>query len=345
METSSTITNLHVALVYNLKRNPHQEEEAEFDSQTTIDAILSTIIELGYKNVFPIEADKNLVENLLKYQIDVVFNIAEGLEKRSRESQVPAICDLLDIEHTGSDTTALAITHDKILAKRLLIQDNILTPKYIVYNGKSLPRETISSLRFPVIIKPSHEGSSKGIDNLSVVDTIEEFETVVVTKWKAFQQPILCEEYIVGQEYTIAVLGDENSDLNDLQIIGPMEVSWKTTDKYPIYTYQYKLSLTYFSSTCPVKFDNEEQMANVCMFAKRVFVSLGCRDVCRIDFRIDNEGSIYFLELNGIPGIAPNFSDLPVMANKCGISYKTVIERILTPSVNRYIKKKLTKTQ
>ncbi|UJR19409.1 hypothetical protein I4U23_022539 [Adineta vaga] len=89
------LTELNIAIVYNLKRNANDESEGEFDSQTTIDTIQSTINELDYKNVFQIEANKNLVENLPKHQIDVVLNIAEGSNKRSGESQLPVICDLL----------------------------------------------------------------------------------------------------------------------------------------------------------------------------------------------------------------------------------------------------------
>ncbi|UJR19410.1 hypothetical protein I4U23_022540 [Adineta vaga] len=232
----------------------------------------------------------------------------------------------------------MAITHDKLLAKRLLIQDNILTPKYIIYNGQCVTKEIRSSLRFPIIIKPSHEETS-------MVHTIDDLQTIAMNKWKKYQQPILCEEYIVGKEYTIAVFGDENSSLNDLEIIGPAEISWKNGDCYTIYTYEFKQSFNHVDSICAVKFDTEEQMSNVCLFAKRVFMSLGCRDICRIDFHIDHQGSIYFLELNGLSGLTPNYSDLVLMANKCGMSYKAIIKRVLTPAVNRYAEKKLAKTE
>ena len=112
-----------VALVYNLKRkdaaDPAYEQEAEFDSQKTVDFLKATIEKFGC-TVLPIEATRTLSENLHDCKVDVVFNIAEGTNKRASEAQVPAICDLLGIEHTGSDATCLAITLDKAITKKLL---------------------------------------------------------------------------------------------------------------------------------------------------------------------------------------------------------------------------------
>jgi D-alanine-D-alanine ligase len=110
-----------VALVYNLKRKTpgeaDYEREAEFDSQTTVDAI-SEVLQKKVGRVLCIEANKTLAENLRAANIEVVFNIAEGSNKRAREAQVPAICDLLGIEHTASDATCLAITLDKAITKK-----------------------------------------------------------------------------------------------------------------------------------------------------------------------------------------------------------------------------------
>src|SRR5690606_9637103 len=140
-----------VALVYNLKRkkagDPDYEREAEFDSQSTVDAI-SQVLQKKVGRVLCIEANKTLAENLKAANIEVVVNIAEGSNKRAREAQVPAICDLLGIEHTGSDATCLAITLDKAITKKLLSQDGILTPAYRLYQGGKMVEP---GLRFPVI--------------------------------------------------------------------------------------------------------------------------------------------------------------------------------------------------
>jgi D-alanine-D-alanine ligase len=327
--------NPRVGLVYNLKRkDPNDndyEQEAEFDSQATIDAIRGSIEKIGY-SVIPIEATKTLSENLKEHRIDVVFNIAEGANKRAREAQVPAICDLLGIEHTGSDATCLAITLDKAITKRLLSRDGILTPNYRLYQGHG---RLDTNLTFPVIVKPNHEGTSKGIGGKSVATTPDQLQEIVQTLWKRFQSPILCEEYIEGKEYTIGLLGN-----GTLKVLGPLEIVFKpAAGRYPVYSFEAKQGTPtdnpLFQVVCPVSLGKEldRKIAN---FAKKVFRSLGCRDVSRIDFRVDPKGNIYFIEVNPLPGLAPSFSDLTIMAERGGMTYEILIKRILTPAIQRW---------
>ncbi|NDG26853.1 MAG: ATP-grasp domain-containing protein, partial [Proteobacteria bacterium] len=319
-----------IGVVYNLKRKKPgdvgYEEEAEFDSQGTVDSICSAIEKFGLR-VVPIEATKTLAEDLREKKVDVVFNIAEGSKKRAREAQVPAVCDLLDIEHTGSDATCLAITLDKALTKKLLSQDGVLTPHYRLYQGGTKPVEP--GLRFPVIAKPNQEGTSKGIGEKSVVHSPEQLHQVNQELWQKFRSPVLCEEYIEGEEYTIGVIGNST-----LKLIGPMQVRFKeSAGKYPVYTFEAKQSDPFnnpiFELNCPVSMGREWDR-KIATFAKKVFKLLGCRDIARIDFRIDAKGNIYFIEINPLPGLSPGFSDLVVMAERCGISYESLIKRILT---------------
>jgi len=331
-----TTRGAHVGVVYNLKRKQlgdlGYEEEAEFDSQSTVDEICSTIKKFSLK-VTPIEATKTLAEDLHERKIDVVFNIAEGSKKRAREAQVPAICDLLGIEHTGSDATCLAVTLDKALTKKILSQDGILTPSYRLYTGGNKPVDP--GLRYPVIAKPNQEGTSKGIGEKSVVHNPEELHQVNLALWQKFRSPVLCEEYIEGEEYTIGVLGTST-----LKVIGPMQIKFKeAAGRYPVYTFEAKQSDPFqnplFEIRCPAQL-NKELDKKISSFAKKVFKILGCRDVARIDFRLDQQGNIYFIEINPLPGLSPGFSDLVVMAERCGFTYESLIKRILAPAMQRW---------
>lgn len=331
-----TLKNPRVALVFNLRRkdvgDPDYEHEAEFDSQRTVDALRKTLESFGL-GVIPIEANKQLMENLKESKVDVVFNIAEGSNKRAREAQVPAICDLLGIEHTASDATCLAITLDKAITKKLLSQDGILTPQYRLYQGGS--RGVEPGLRFPVICKPNHEGTSKGIGDTCVVSSQEELDQEASRQWKKFREPILCEEYIEGREFTIGVLGSST-----LKVLGPMEIVFNTRGgKYPVYSFEAKhvepTDNPIFSLQCPVSLGREMDR-KISAFAKKCFTSLGCRDVARIDFRVDNRGNIFFIEINPLPGLAPGFSDLVILAERSGMSYESLIRRILTPAIQRW---------
>ncbi len=325
----------NVGLVYNLKRkdpgDPDYEKEAEFDSPKTVEAISSTIKKFGL-NVIPIEATKSLGEKLREHRIDVVFNIAEGSNKRAREAQVPAVCDLLGIEHTASDATCMAITLDKAITKRILDHTGILTPAHRLYQGG---KTVESGLKFPVIVKPNHEGTSKGIYDKSVVSTQEELNQVAAQQWQRFHSPILCEEYIEGREFTIGLLGNST-----LKILGPMEIAFSpSAGKFPVYGFEAKQVNPYdnpiFSQRCPVSL-GKEMDRKIQVFAKKAFVELGCRDVARVDFKIDNKGNIYFIEINPLPGLTPGFSDLVIIAEKSGMTYESLIKRILTPAVQRW---------
>lgn len=324
-----------VALVYNLKRkapnDPEFEREAEFDSQRTIDAISAAIQKLGFP-VVGIEATKNLSEQLLDAKVDVVFNIAEGSNKRAREAQVPAICDLLGIEHTGSDATCLALTLDKALTKRLVANDGIKTPGFRLYQGGKVVE---NGLRYPVIVKPNHEGTSKGIGAASVVRSSAEMAAAATDQWQRYKEPILCEEYIEGREFTVGVLGTSS-----LKLLGPMEIAFTpTAGQHPVYGFEAKHvdpgNNPLFELKCPVSL-GKEQDRRIASFARKAFRSVGCRDVARIDFRMDAAGTLYFIEINPLPGLSPGFSDLVVAAEKSGVPYEALIKRILMPAIQRW---------
>ena len=154
-------------------------------------------------------------------------------------------------------------------------------------------------------------------------------------QWQRFHSPILCEEYIEGREFTIGLLGNST-----LKILGPMEIAFSpSAGKFPVYGFEAKQVNPYdnpiFSQRCPVSL-GKEMDRKIQVFAKKAFVELGCRDVARVDFKIDNKGNIYFIEINPLPGLTPGFSDLVIIAEKSGMTYESLIKRILTPAVQRW---------
>lgn len=323
-----------VGLVYNLKRrdssDPAYVHEAEFDSPKTIEALRSAIASLGY-DVRLIEAMSNLSEELKDQCIEVVFNVAEGSLKRTREAQVPALCDFLGIEHTGSDATCLALTLDKELTKKVVRADGIATPAYRLYEGECCAVD--SPLRFPVIVKPNHEGTSKGIGAHSVVMNERKLQDAVAVLWEEFHQPILCEEYIEGRELTIGVLSYPT-----FRVLGPMEILFKdAAGQYPVYSFEAKQSIPnpICDFICPVTL-SQEQRQKLSTFTKVVFRSVGCRDVARIDCRLGGDGELYLIEVNPLPGLTPGFSDLAVIAEREGIPHSEFIRCILSPAVERW---------
>lgn len=334
--------NPKFGLVFNLKRKNHSdddyEKEAEFDSESTVNALQQAISANGYE-VVKIEADKELAQHIQRNNIDIVFNIAEGSNKHTREAQVPAVCDLLGVEHTGSDASCLAITLNKALTSRLMSMEGVLIPRSKVIDRPT--KKIKHDLRFPVIIKPNLEGTSKGIYDDSVVHddaALLAKANEVVTR---FNSPALCEEYIQGREFTVGLLGNPTP-----QVIGILEIAFKENrTKFPVYSFEAKQLENQFDNEifklmCPADIPARLEK-KISQFAKKVFKLAGCRDVARIDLRVTPEENIYFIEINPLPGLSPGFSDLTIMAERCGIPYKELIGKILMPSVRRWRKSHL----
>ncbi len=326
---------LKVGFAFNVKRiTPdlagEQDDEAEYDSPKTLQAIREAIASYGHE-VVDLEATSDLPIQLASTPVDLVFNIAEGFKGRSRESQVPALLELLDIPYTGSDPAALSVSLDKALAKRMVRTHGILTPSYLVmHTGKErLPKDMAP---FPLLVKPVAEGTSKGVTKRSVVRDEAELREVAREMIVKYAQPALVEEYVAGREFTVGLLGERRP-----RVLPPMEIVFlDQTDPTPIYSFEMKqdwndmIRYEVPAKLTPRELDRLERAAREC------FAALGCRDVARIDFRIDALGRIYFIESNPLPGLTPGWSDLVLIAQAAGIEYRALIGEILSFAIRRY---------
>ncbi len=319
---------IRVGFTYNVKRSHDGDDEAEWDPPETIIAIANALARQGHI-VVHLEATPDLPRVLAEADVDLIFNIAEGVEGRNREAQVPALCELLGIPYTGSDSATLAIALDKALGKKVLMQHDILTPKFQLMESA---RERLSSdMKFPLIVKPNAEGSSKGIDSTNVVDNEEDLRTAVKLCVEKYRQPALVEEYIAGREFTVGLLGDKRP-----RVLPPMEICFKATDNTrPVYDYGVKQEWekhVYYE--CPAKL-TESELKAMEKIARATFWALDCRDVARVDMRMDAEGRIYVLEVNPLPGLTPDYSDLVLIAKAIGMEYDTLIAEIMVGGLRR----------
>jgi len=321
-----------IALTYNLKDESNlvnEDDEAEFDSIETVTAIKQAIEKSGCK-VIPMEAKRSIVNEIQNHHIDMVFNFAEGLKGRGRESQVPALLNFLSIPFTGSDETTLAIGLDKALSKRIAMTENIRTPKFqIFFDSSELLKK---SLEFPLIVKPNAEGSSKGIIDASIAYDEESLRKLIDRILSYYNEPALVEEYIPGREFTIGLIGNGKS----LEVLPPMEILFEK-DENPFYSYNVKKhSENFISYECPAKIEPKLER-KIKKLALKIFSSLQCRDVARIDIRVsDKDGEPYFIEINPLPGLIEGFSDLTIIARSASMDYDQLIQRILNEALKRY---------
>jgi len=309
---------------------------AEWDTMETIQAIWSALEVLH--NVVMIEADAAAFEKLRVSQPDFAFNMAEGLYGPSREAQIPAILEMLQIPYLGSDPLTLAVCLDKARAKEILSYHKIPTAPFAVV--RSMDDFEDARVRFPAMVKPLHEGSSKGIFNSCVVRTPDQLLNEVQSILTSYGQPALVEEYLPGREFTVAILGNGKKT----RILPIVEIRFDALPPgvNPIYSYEAKWvwdtadnPLEIFD--CPANLEPglHAEIERTCLDAYRV---LSCRDWARIDVRLDRRGVPNILEVNPLPGILPKPEDnscFPKAARAAGMSYQQLIQTVLEIAFER----------
>jgi D-alanine-D-alanine ligase len=191
-------------------------------------------------------------------------------------------------------------------------------------------------LRYPLIIKPIAEGSSKGIAARGVVDDEPALRRIVKELIDKYKQPALVEEYISGREFTVGLLGDRRP-----RVLPPMEVLFKDqSNTRPIYDYEIKQDWpNHVIYQCPAKLTAQQSKA-IERAARDTFQALDCRDVGRVDLRMDSQGNVYVLELNPLPGLTPENSDLVLIAKGAAMDYRTLIAEILSGGLKRLREKR-----
>jgi D-alanine-D-alanine ligase len=336
---------LRIGFAYNEK--PAEEEEppssashdrfAEWDDPTTIAAVAHALSLAGM--VIPLEADEEFPARLRETRPDIVFNIAEGLNGPNREAHVPAICEFYGIPYTGSDPLTLALGLDKERTKEVLAARGIRTPRWTVAGGASGSLNG-RRLRFPVIVKPLFEGSSKGIDSGSLrwdrKSTLERVRWVV----EGYGQPALVEEFLPGREFTVAVLG--NGD--EARILPPVEIRFDSLPEGAPALYGWEAKWVWDTPEaplsifeCPAQVD-PDLLAALEKATLGAYHALGCRDWARIDLRLDATGEPHVLELNALPGILPDprqNSCFPKAARAAGLGYEEMILAVLDTGLRR----------
>jgi len=323
---------MKIGFVYDLKNDYmaagfSEEAAAEFDSAVTIDAIEAALRGMGHEvdrvGNFPV-----LCGRLLKGdRWDLVFNIAEGVRGRGRESEVPCILERFDIPYTFADPLACAATLDKAVAKRLVASAGVLTARHAVVSSEA-ELESVD-LPFPLFAKPLCEGTGKGVDGASRISGPAELGRKVRSLLADFCQAVLVEEFLPGREFTTAVLGTGRA----ARVLGTMEILIRQDAPTRDYSHDIKENWQQYVDYGSVS--EPELKREVEALALRAHTALECRDASRVDVRLDREGRPAFMEVNPLPGLNPPHSDLPMIARREGMSYEALIAAIVNSACER----------
>jgi len=328
---------MRIGLSYDLKGAVPLDEASpedaleEYDSRETV-GLIAAALEAGGHLVVMLGGGREFLDNILREKVDIVFNIAEGRgNSRSRESQVPSVLEMLGIPYSGSDSQCLAICLDKPLAKKLVAAEGVSTPRWqVITDEEDLAQVPWEQFIFPAIVKPAHEGSSKGIRRTSVVDNVRRMQEEVSRLLEAYRQPVMVEEFIAGDEVTVGIIGNSPP-----KVMGMMRILPRRRDNYFVYSLEVKRDyLNLVDYECPPQLEDEVR-ERIALSSLKVFKVLGCRDFARLDFRISPEGVPYFLEINPLPGLG-SYSDLVIMAKKLGWTHQGLIQAVLDAALKRY---------
>jgi len=347
---------MRVALLANLKKNAPSwagmsaDYWDDLDSEETIAAITAAL-ESGGHHVTFLEGDVSLYDRLRQLKPDICFNITEGHFGDSREAQVPAILEMLRIPYTGSRILTLALSLDKPMTKRVLTYHGLPTPPFQVF--ERLDEQLDPTMAFPLFVKPSREGTGMGISAESIVYDPDQLVKQLRQLFQRYDQPVLVERFIEGREITVGVVGNLSSPVawrlpddeearrisRGLHFLPPLEIDMS---RYPVeeagvYTNRIKTVMAHeFYYLCPAPLD-EDLLDELNWLAAATFRVTGCLDVARVDFRLDaSDGDKpYILEINPLPGLNPEYSDLAIEALAAGWTYEELVNRILDEAIER----------
>ncbi|MDB2500311.1 D-alanine--D-alanine ligase [Candidatus Pelagibacter bacterium] len=271
----------------------------------------------GYK-VLTSEPNLELSKNLRKYKPDIIFNALHG--QFGEDGYIQTILEAQKIPYTHSGAIASSIAMDKEISKKIFLQNNILTPKYIKYiflkKDKTIIKKIEKKLKFPVVIKPINEGSSVHVYICNKKNLLRRLKKL------EYYKEILIEEFVPGREIQVAIMGKKK--------LGAIELK----PKREFYDYEAKYNpKSNTKHIIPVNITKKE-FKTVTDIALKAHKVIGCKGVTRSDFKFF-KGKFYLLELNTQPGMT-KLSLVPEIARYKGISFIKLIEWILKDaSINR----------
>ena len=325
---------MRIALIYDLFEDyPWIEGEAfdadvENEPEETVVALEEALRCLGHDPIRIGPARNLLLSKEIPF-FDVAVNIAEGGRGRNREGEAPALLEMMGKPFIGSDALTLSLSLDKAWTKDLARAAGVRTPDYAVYSPNQKFENLLLPGPFPLFVKPRYEGSAKGLTAQNKVFSTEALKEQLDHLSRAYQQDVLVESFVEGSEYTVAVVGhDPVVTLPVIQrAIEPQSgIGLHVLDRkgLPPTDGTYKLP----GDLSP------ELESRLGAAALSVFQKLECKDFARLDFRVDEEGNEWFLEINPLPTFAPD-GTFAIMAELRGQTYPEFLAGVLRNAISR----------
>jgi D-alanine-D-alanine ligase len=277
-------------------------------SLRTGESILAALQERGH-DATPVYVDRDLDLVLRQQRIDVAFIALHG--RYGEDGCVQGLLETMGIPYTGSDVLSSALAMDKVKAKELFRLHNLPTPAYYAMASDADVLAVHGDFGFPVVVKPVREGSSVGVE----IARDPEALLAACERAGCFDDELLVERFIAGQEVSVAILGG--------RAIGAVEIA----PRAGFYDYGAKYTRGATDYHVPPRL-SPERYRGVLTQAARAHAALGCAGATRVDMIVSESGNEYLLEVNTVPGMTPT-SLLPKIAHAAGIEFAELCEMIL----------------
>ncbi|MCK9274936.1 MAG: hypothetical protein M0P57_07590 [Syntrophales bacterium] len=314
-----------IALAHNIP----SESNDSLDVLDQVCAIEEALDDLGFASLrIPFTRNLNsFLTQIRKSHADIIFNLVETVDEEAALASHPAaVFELLDLPFTGSSASALALTTDKVTAKRLMRACGIRTPNYLIYEGAA--SFNASHLTFPVILKPRFEDASIGIDQDSIYEDERHLRKNIQNHYARYGS-LLVEEYIDGREFNVSLFGYPVPQVLPLTEI---DFSHFPHTLYPIVGYKAKWDTSSFEYTHTPRLlsrETEPSLAGeINKLAFDCFRLFGLRDYARVDIRATAHNKPYVLEVNANPCLSPDAGFAVATAN-AGFCYADMVDKIV----------------
>jgi len=314
--------------IVNCLGQPSPEVYGKRSVQRVVDALRA-----GGHTVACFEGDKRLIADLEEFMpplpgfgpaTGMVFNLSYGIQGESRYTHVPSMLEMAGIPYTGSSPLGHALALDKVIAKGLMRDAGVPTPRFCVMKR---PDERVEELLFPLIVKPRRESTSYGLRCVHNQKELEEAVQVVLTQ---YQQEALVEEYIDGREVCIGLLGNDS-----IEFLPPVELDFDGRELHTLtWEDKYHKSPDEPTKICPAKL-SEELATRLCELSLATFRACHCKDYARVDIRIDPHGNPFVLEINSMASLGSGGAFV-LAATKAAYSFESLISRIVDITHHRY---------
>jgi D-alanine-D-alanine ligase len=260
-----------------------------------------------------------------------IFNNCDGFNGQNMGAvDVIRLVERMGFKHTGATADSIELCIDKPRAKKQLLLSGVTTPKYQVFHRA----EGVFQLEFPVIVKPSIEDASMGIDLSSVATNLKDMYDRIAYIIEEYEQPAMVEQFIGGRELAIALWGNETLEMLP---IAEDDFSAIPDPLQHILTYEskWKPESTFFQaipSRIPATLTRKEEQT-IRKVAESTFRTVGLRDFGRMDIRFDNKIP-YIIDINELPDLSPD-AGFWNQARTTGLTYPQMAERILVNAMKR----------